>query len=211
MAEMVQGSAAWLAARVGKATASRIADVVGRTAKGAWRAERRKYFRELVAERLTGEAVHHFTSVEMMWGIEQEPRARLAYELVTGRDTIKVGFIQHPRFTDAGASPDGLVEADGLVEFKCPRTETHVDTLLADAVPEDHLPQVQWQMACTGRAWCDFVSFDPRLPEHLSLFIRRVPRDDAYIAELERDVGEFLLEVAQTVSRLDALGHREAA
>ncbi|ACL58723.1 lambda exonuclease family protein [Methylobacterium nodulans] len=211
MAAMVQGSPAWFEARLGRVTASRVAEVIGRTAKGTWTAERARYRAQLVAERLTGQVAHHYVSVEMMWGTDHEPHARAAYEFLFDRPVVQVGFVDHPTIAMAGASPDGLIGADGLVEFKCPKTETHLATWLSGAVPEEYLPQVQWQMACTRRAWCDFVSFDPRVPTDLQLFCTRVARDEAMIAGLEQDVAGFLAEVDAQVAQLLALGQRRAA
>ena len=116
-----------------------------------------------------------------------------------------MGFIDHPRIVNSGASPDGLVGDEGLVEFKCPATATHLDTLLAGEVPSKYIPQIQFQMACTNRAWCDFVSYDPRLPEHLRMFVKRVPRDDTYIATLESEVTKFLAELEEKLTQLQEL------
>jgi predicted phage-related endonuclease len=141
----------------------------------------------------------------MEWGTEQEPHARVAYSARTGELVEEVGFIQHPRLEHAGASPDGLVNDEGLVEFKCPATSTHLDTLLAGEVPTKHIPQIQFQMACTGRKWCDFVSYDPRLPEHLRMFVKRVERDDKYITTLEGEVKTFLAELNEKLEKLQEL------
>ncbi|WP_375408552.1 lambda exonuclease family protein [uncultured Methylobacterium sp.] len=197
MVEMKQGSAAWLQARVGKVTASRMADLTAKLKSGKPGAARESYMLELIAERLTGLAVDHFVSREMQWGTDNEPRARAAYEFVTDHTVDLAGFVPHPRFSMAGASPDGLIGADGLVEFKCPTSKTHATTLATGQVPEEYLPQVFWQMACTGRAWCDFASFDPRFPEGMDLLVVRVPRDDAAIAAIEADVAAFLEELDQ--------------
>lgn len=202
MPEMIQGSAEWLQARIGKATGSRMADLSARLKSGKPGAARESYMLELIAERLTGLAADHFVSREMQWGTDNEPRARAAYEFLTDRDIELVGFVGHPRFTMAGASPDGLVGADGLVEFKCPTSKTHATTLATGQVPEEYLPQVYWEMACTGRAWCDFASFDPRFPEGMDLLVLRVPRDEAAIAALEADVAAFLEELDQRVAAI---------
>lgn len=210
MSEIVQGSEEWLAIRVGKVTASRVADVVARTKTG-WGASRANYMAELIAERLTGEPAEKFTNAAMKWGTEMEPDARTAYEFRMDAEVVQVGFIPHPTIPMTGASPDGLVGDDGLVEFKCPNTATHIETLIGQTVPGKYVTQMLWQMACTGRHWCDFVSFDPRMPEHMRLFVKRVHRDDARIAELEKDVSEFLAELDQKVAQLAALYDREAA
>jgi len=210
MSEIIQGSEEWLAIRVGKVTASRVADVIARTKTG-WGASRVNYMAELIAERLTGEPAEKFTNAAMKWGTENEPDARIAYEFRTDSEVVQVGFIPHPTISMTGASPDGLVGDDGLVEIKCPNTATHIDTLISQTVPGKYVTQMLWQMACTGRQWCDFVSFDPRMPEHMRLFVKRVPRDDARIAELERDVADFLAELDGKVAELTALYERKAA
>jgi putative phage-type endonuclease len=200
-ADIEQRSEAWIKIRLGKVTASRFADVCARTKTG-WGASRKNYMAELVAERLTGERSEGFTNAAMQWGTDMEPQARLAYELQRNVTVYEMGFAAHPSIGETGASPDGLVGDDGLVEIKCPNTATHLETLLGAAMPEKYFLQVQWQMACTGRQWCDFVSFDPRMPESMSLFIERVMRDDTAIASIEKDVVAFLTELRDTVSRL---------
>ena len=197
-----QRTEAWHTARLGKVTASRVADVVAKTKTG-YSASRENYMADLIVERLTGQKASTFTNAAMERGIEQEPHARAAYSARTGELVEEVGFIDHPAIPMSGASPDGLV-ADGLVEFKCPNTSTHLETLLADAVPAKYVTQMQWQMACTGRQWCDFVCFDPRMPEGLQLYIKRVDRDDAYIADLASEIRKFLAEVEAKVDALKA-------
>jgi putative phage-type endonuclease len=204
MTEIVQGSAEWLAIRLGKVTASRVADVVAKT-KSGWGASRANYAAQLIAERLTGTVSESFTNAAMAWGNEKEPDARRAYEWQADCEVVEIGFAPHPTLSMSGASPDGLIGDDGLVEIKCPNTATHIDTLLGQAAPAKYITQMQWQMACTGRKWCDFVSYDPRLPEEMSLFIRRVERDDKRIAELEEMVAEFLAELDAKVIELRRL------
>lgn len=199
--DLIQGSDEWLKARVGKATASKIADIVAKTKSGP-AASRTNYAAQLVAERLTGKPAESYTNAAMQWGTEHESAARDAYALKVGCFIEQVGFIDHPTVAMSGASPDGLVFDDGLVEIKCPNTATHIETLLGGEIDKKYLLQMQWQMACTGRAWCDFVSFDPRLPEEMRLHHRRVMRDDALIASLTVDVSDFLAEVAETVEQL---------
>lgn len=194
MSEIIQGSPEWFAIRLGKATASRIADATARTKTG-WGASRANYMAELIAERLTGVAAVSFTNAAMQWGTDQEPEARSNYEFMTDSEVVPIGFVDHPSIPMAGASPDGLVGDVGLVEFKCPNTATHLDTLLGDSIDGKYIKQVQWQMACTGRQWCDFVSFDPRLPASMRLFIQRVPRDEQAIGKLEDDIHDFLDEL----------------
>ena len=201
---MIQGSEEWFAARLGKVTASRIADLTARTKTG-WGAGRKNYLAELVAERLTGVAAEGYTNAAMQWGTDTEPQARRAYEFFRDAEVQQVGFVAHPTIAMTGASPDGLVGADGLLELKCPNTATHIDTLLGGAIPAKYVGQMQWQMACTGRAWCDFCSFDPRMPEHLRLFTKRLPRDPAQIKETEALVIEFLAELDATITALGKL------
>lgn len=196
-----QQSEEWFAARLGKVTASRVADVIARTKTGP-SASRANYMAELVAERLTGARGETYTNAAMQWGTDNEPEARLAYEFRHDVTVEQVGFIAHPSIEMSGASPDGLVAADGLVEIKCPNTATHIETLLTGTIPAKYETQMLWQMACTGRAWCDFASFDPRLPEEMRLFVKRFARDDARIAEMEEQVREFLFELDTTVRRL---------
>lgn len=198
---MEQRSEEWFAARIGCVTASRIADVVART-KSGWAASRKNYLAELAAERLTGARAEGFTNAAMQWGTDMEPDARAAYQFHANKRVGQVGFVPHPSIADTGASPDGLVGDDGLVEIKCPNTATHIDTLLGATVAEKYVLQIQWQLACTGRAWCDFASFDPRLPEPMRLFVKRIERDDKQIKELEAEVTQFLIELRSTVAQL---------
>lgn len=201
MDEIVQGSDEWFAARLGRVTASRVADLIART-KSGYSTSRANYAAQLVAERLTGVVQDSYTNTAMQWGTDQEPDARAAYEFLSGNIVTEVGFVLHPTILMSGASPDGLVGAEGLVEIKCPNTATHIETLLGASVPAKYETQMLWQMACTGRKWCDFVSYDPRLPEDMQVFIHRMPRDEAKITELEVEVKGFLFEVDQTVRAL---------
>jgi len=191
---MIQGSPEWFHARLGKVTASRVADVVARTKTG-WGASRANYAAQLIAERLTGVPAESYTNAAMQWGTEMEPQARAEYAFLRDADVVEVGFVVHPTIAMAGASPDGLVGKSGLVEIKCPNTATHIDTILGRRVPEKYVTQMQWQMACIDREWCDFVSFDPRMPEDLRVFVQRVERDGPLIAQLEAAVIDFLAEV----------------
>jgi putative phage-type endonuclease len=193
----------WWASRLGKVTASRVADVVAKTAKG-YGASRENYMADLIVERLTGQKASSFSSAAMEWGVEQEPHARAAYSARTGELVEEVGFIDHPTIAMSGASPDGLV-GEGCVEFKCPNTATHLEYLLAGKPPEKYVTQMQWQMACTGRPWCDFASYDSRLPEHLQMLIVRITRDVKRIAELEDEVRKFLAELDEKVIKLKEL------
>lgn len=204
MQHIEQRSEDWFKQRLGKATASRIADVIART-KSGYSTSRKNYAAQLVCERLTGLPQDSFTSPAMAWGTETEPQARAAYCFFRDCDVSECGFFDHPAIPMSGASPDGLIGDDGLLELKCPNTATHIETLLGKSVPGKYLTQIMWQIACTGRAWCDFCSFDPRLPEHMRLFVTRVHRDDALVAELEAEVTAFLKEVDETVAQLRAV------
>jgi hypothetical protein len=200
-----------IAARLGKLTASRIADATAKIAKG-WGASRANYMAELIAERLTGVQADRFVSKEMLHGIVTEPDAIAAYEYWNDVDVDPMGFVDHPTIPMSGASPDGGILDAGLVEFKCPNTSTHIDFLLSDEIDLKYRKQMQWQMACTGRAYCDFGSFDPRMPEELQLRVRRVMRDDKMIAELEADARTFLADLDAKERALRAmLTKREAA
>lgn len=198
---IAQGSPEWFAIRCGKVTASRVADVIAKTKTG-YGASRANYAAELIAERLTHTTAPSFTNAAMQWGTDQEPHARAAYSFVHDVDVEEIAFVDHPEIAMSGASPDGLVGLDGLVEFKCPNTATHLDTLLSETVPAKYITQMQWQMACTGRAWCDFASFDPRLPPSMQLFVKRVERDASLILDLETEVSAFLAEIDAKVAAL---------
>lgn len=202
-----QGSSVWHQARLGCVTASRIAEVVART-KSGYGAARQTYMRQLLAERLTGLVAEVYINAAMRWGTDMEPDAVAVYEEATGVVTELVGFLSHPAIAYAGASPDRLVGDEGLLEVKCPASATHIDTLLSGEVPERYVLQMQWQMACSGRAWCDFVSFDPRMPEDYAFFVTRVRRDEECIAWLEDETRRFIGEIEQ---RLDDLEMRSGA
>jgi len=187
--------------RIGRATASRIKDIIAKTKTG-YGASRANYLAELVAERLTGEPYPSFQNPSMKWGNDTEPMARAAYAMHVGEDVHFLGFVRHPAIEMAGASPDGGVGKHGLVELKCPNTATHIDLLRGGPWDGGYIAQGFWQMACTGREWCDLVSFDPRMPENMQLFVNHIKRDDQMIAALEREVIIFLDEVAKTVNKL---------
>ena len=208
MSDQVQRTEEWFAARLGKVTASRVADVITRTKTG-YGASRANYMAQLICERLTGKQGDTYQNAAMAWGTEQEPLARGAYEALTGLLVEETGFVPHPTITMAGASPDGLIGDHGLVEIKCPNTATHIETLMSDTVPGKYETQMQWQMACTDRKWCDFVSYDPRMPSHMQLFIFRVHRNTETIIELEREVEKFLFELDQKVTTLNKLYKEE--
>ena len=201
---MEQRTEEWFKARLGKVTASKVADVMAKTKTGV-SASRANYLSDLVVERLTGQQAEFYMNDAMQWGTDTEPQARMAYEALKGVIVNEKGFIDHPSIPNFGCSPDGLVDDCGLIEIKCPNSKTHIDTILSGKAPSKYIPQMQTQMAVTGRTWCDFVSFDPRLPEDLQLFVVRVDRDDEYIANLEKEVSAFLAEVDETVTKLKGL------
>jgi putative phage-type endonuclease len=209
--DLVQGSQEWLQARLGKVTASRVADVVATVKSGGYGASRATYMAELIAERLTGQPAEKFTNGAMQWGTATEPEARTAYEFHANCDVQQVGFVPHPTIEMAGCSPDGLVGEDGLVEIKAPNTSTHIETLLTGKIPEKYVKQMLFQMACCGRQWCDFASYDPRLPEEMRLFVSRVSRDQGAIDILEKEVRLFLADLDAKEKALRAQFMREAA
>jgi putative phage-type endonuclease len=206
---MDQRTPEWYAARLGKLTASRIGKALAKT-KSGWGASRSNLRAALVCERLTGQPQDTWVSAEMQWGIDKEADARAAYEFYYC-DVELAGFIDHPRIAMSGASPDGLVGTDGLVEFKCPNTATHIETLLGGTIDGDYRKQCLWQLACTGRHWVDFVSFDPRMPAEMQLYVQRVERDEKAIADLEKEAELFLREVDTMVQTLVSHFHEEAA
>jgi putative phage-type endonuclease len=206
---MEQRSPDWFATRCGKVTASRIGDLMAKTKTG-WGASRANYAAQLVAERLTQSVEPGFTNAAMLHGIEQEANARACYEFDRGVTVQEIAFIDHPKIPMSGASPDGIIGLDGMTEIKCPGTAKHINTLTGAAIDGGYIKQMQWQMACAGRQWCDFVSYDPRLPVEMQLHVRRVERDDEFIAEMEAAVREFLAEVDATVLTLTGLYQKAA-
>lgn len=196
---MEQRSEEWFNARLGKVTASRVADVLAKIKSGE-SASRRNYKIQLVSERLTGEKQETYINQAMQDGIDREFYARERYVQQFG-EVEEVGFIQHPTL-EAGASPDGLVGDDGLIEIKCPLGTTHTETLMTQEVPSKYIPQIQWQLRCTGRKWCDFVSYNPMFPEHLQLFVKRVEADEQYQLMLEKEIGDFLIEIQTIIDKL---------
>lgn len=198
---MEQGTTEWFEARLGKVTASRVVDVVAMT-KSGYSASRANYMAQLVVERITGKVEESYSNAAMAWGTEHEPMARAEYEILRGVMVNEIGFVPHPTIENSGASPDGLVNDKGLIEIKCPNTATHIETLLTREIPKKYICQMFWQMACTGREWCDFVSYDPRMPDHLKLCVINVPRNDKLIGELETEIAKFLKEVDLKVENL---------
>lgn len=199
-----QGSPEWFEQRRGKVTASRISDIVAKTKTG-YSASRKNYMVQLICERLTGKVEETFQSEAMKRGSELEAKARAVYIIETGNFVEEVPMIPHPTIENSGASPDGLVDSDGLIEIKCPNTVTHLDFCRSRRPKKKYLLQMQWQMACTGRQWCDFVSYDDRLPEHLAFRTVRIMRDSKLIAEIETEVIKFLEGLDSEIKKLETL------
>jgi len=202
---MEQRTDEWFEARLGKVTASRIVDVMARIKTG-YGASRGKYMDQLLDEIVTGNPTVGFTNAAMQHGIDTEPKARLYYEILTGHDVEEVGFLVHPRIEQSGASPDGLVGGEGMIEIKCPNTSTHRQFLVTEKIERRYMLQMQWQMACADRAWCDFVSFDNRLLDvdrHGAVL--RVERDQAMIEEIEHEVEEFIDEMNRKLKQYKEL------
>jgi hypothetical protein len=201
--DIIQGTDEWHAIRCGKVTASHLDDVLAKATAAALKANanaesktRANYRAKMVAERMSGNVIRNsFSSAAMERGTEQERFARVAYETLTKVFVDQVGFIDHEEIAMCGASPDGLVGTEGLVEIKCPNTLTHIEYLRGGIVPTDYLKQMQWQMETAGRAWNDFVSFDERMPRSHRLFVRRLIRDDKFLDEARKAVLLFNAEV----------------
>jgi len=215
LANIPQGSPEWKALRCGRVTASKVADIVAKTKSGP-SASRASYKADLVLERMTGVPREIFQTSAMLWGVENEAAACDAYAEQNLCGLTQIGFVEHPTIPMAGASPDRLVGSDGLVEAKCPQPPAHLETLLSRTVPAKYVTQIMWQFACMPeRKWCDYISYHPAFPEPMRLFVQRIERDDALIAELEAEVSKFLAEVDETVSKLraayDPEQQREAA
>lgn len=204
-----QGTEGWFADRLGKVTASRLADVLAKTKTG-YSASRNNYMTQLVLETITQSRAESYTNLAMAWGTEQEPFARAAYEAKTGQMVEEVGFLPHPTIALAGASPDGLVGDDGMVEIKCPSTSTALECWLTQSqggnpVDGKYFAQMQWQMRCADRSWCDYVVFDPRMPAKAQLFVTRVERDEEWLKNAEEEVNKFLAEMQAKVETLKTI------
>ena len=199
-----QGSELWKMLRLGHVTASNIADVMAKGKYGESET-RRKYKIKLLAERLSEQSQDSYSNAAMEWGVENEQYAAMAYEVANEVLLDKTGFCLHPSIKWLGVSPDRLVGDTGLVEIKCPNTTTHLDYILDDQVPAKYYKQIQCQLWVTGREWCDFVSYDPRLPAANQLFIKRAYPDQATIAEMETEVIQFLHEVENLFNQLKGI------
>lgn len=207
---MEQRTEEWKQARIGKLTASRFHEAIARV-KSGWGASRANYLADLAVQRLTGVGSDGIMTHDMMVGTEREPDARAAYAFHTDNEVVEVGFIDHPRILMSGASPDGLVGTDGMVQFKCPANAQHLETLLGEAIAGKHMTQMQWEMATCDRQWCDYVSYNPNFPPDLQLHIRRVPRDHLMVQTLEAQALVFLDELNAKMDKLNALLRRNAA
>lgn len=207
--DVEQGSAEWHQHRCGSLGASQVHDVLAKT-KSGYSAARGNTIARIASERLTGAVQETYKSSAMQWGNDMEPKARSAYTFLTGNSVSIVGMFKHPTLIGTHASPDGLVGKDGLIEIKCPNTLTHIETLDSEKIDPKYLTQMQWQMFLTERDWCDFVSFDPRMPDDLQLFVKRVERDPKRIAELCAEVTKFLGEVDQMMDRIEKIRAKRA-
>lgn len=189
--------AAWLNRRCGRLTGSRVYDALHRLKKGSgYSTGRLTLLKSLLAERMTGESVDHFVSAPMKWGLQQEPNAKMAYEVQTGYQIQKCGFILHPTIEDFGATPDGLIDHDGCLEIKCPNTDTFLDFRVSQTIPVEYEWQMAAQLACTGRKWCDFVMYDPRVKRMENIIIQRfTPHKVAWIDMVELEAKAFLDEL----------------
>ena len=196
-----QGSPEWHQMRCGKLTASRVADMLA-SIKSGESASRKNLRTNLVIERLTKSKSESFTNSAMQWGTETEPQARAAYEIQTGNFVDQIAFVDHLTIANFGCSPDGLVVLDGLIEIKCPNTATHIEYIESGKPPRKYVIQMMSQMSCTGRDWCDFVSFDPRLPDGLNMLVVRVMRDAEMIEQIESEAIKFLAEVEEKYQEL---------
>ena len=195
----------WYEVKIGKVGASRLADVMAEGKGGKPSATRVNYMYELLAARLTGEYQQTYQSPEMLRGIELEAEARRKYEIVTFNEVKKIGWIPHPEIDMCGCSPDGLVDDEGLIEIKCPNTKTHLETVLHGKIARSYMLQMQWQMECSGREWCDFVSYDPRLPENIQMCIIRVDKKQEVIDSIKTAVQAFLSELAELENKIRSL------
>lgn len=201
---MKQRTNEWFQSRIGKVTASRISDVMAKT-KNGYSVSRQNYMTQLLCERLTNAKEDTYTNTAMQRGIDLESAARQHYELENLCSVVETGFIEHPVICNAGASPDGLVNDDGLIEIKCPNTLTHLSFLKSSKPKREYVLQMQWQMMCTGRKWCDFVSYDDRLPGYLSFKCVRIHYDENLAEEIKAEVIKFLKELDDEIKLIEAI------
>ncbi len=203
--EMEQRTAEWFQARLGKVTASNVYSVLSKTAKGFPTSKYEDYKTKLMTERLIEEISQSYTTPAMQWGIEHEEDALREYEFIYDAEVTRCGFIPHPKIEMAGASPDGLIGEDGLIEVKCPQSTTHLRFFIYDEIKPEYIAQMQFQMACTGRKWCDFMSYNPNFvgkSTGLRMKIKRVLRDEKHIEEINKAVEIFLGEIEQEMQKI---------
>lgn len=216
--DVLQQSEEWLKMRIGCCTASRVGDVIKRLKrnaasgkKGEYASARQSYLMELLCEHLTGRAAEHYVTPFMEHGTEVEPLARARYEIEMDDMVEHGGFALHESIKYFGASPDARVGEVGLAEFKCLKSENHIAIVQAGEIPEEYFPQMNAELACMPeREWVDFVSFDPRMPKGLQLFVRRHYRDRGRITEIETEVNAFLDDLATAISKLSTATPIEA-
>lgn len=201
---MIQGDASWHQARLGALTGSRIYEACAKTKRGEYYASRENLLYEKLIERLTGQPAQHFVSDAMSWGNMYEGEARAVYETQKGTLVTECAYFPHPSIAHSGASPDGLVGEDGVIEIKCPTTKTHLDTILSGVIPEMHTYQMACEIESSGRKWCDFISYDPRLPGNLSFFCVRYTPEPAFLETLRAEVIKFLAELDELEARVRA-------
>lgn len=206
-----QGSDEWKAARCGSLGASVIHEVMAKTKTG-YSASRANRLAKILLERLTGREEDIFVTKAMQQGKDREPEARTAYTFLTDNDVTEVGIFVHPVIPRTHASPDGLVGEDGLIEIKCPEPAEHLETIRLQRIPDKYVKQMLWQMRCTGRQWCDFVSYNPDFPGNMRLFVKRVRWDEIQITEIEAEVIKFMADLGEKIGDLERIyGDKETA
>ena len=203
--DIEQGTEAWLEIRRGKVTASKMKDVMAKGRGKEPSKTRQKYMTQLLVERLTGQSEDFYVNAAMEWGTEHEPQARLVYEFLHDVEVKQIAFADHPTVEMFGASPDGLIGDDGGLEIKCPLSSTHIEWMLADEVPVEHVKQMMTCMAVTGRKWWDFMSYDPRMPQHLQTFVKRLDRDEQMVVKIEDATQKFNAELSERIEQLNQL------
>ena len=202
MIESPQLSVAWFQNRLGNLTGSRMYEACAKKKNGEYYASREALMHEKLIERLTGKWAEHFVSDAMAWGIEHEDAARAVYETHSGLLVEDCSYFPHPIIAHSGATPDGLVGEDGVLEIKCPTTAVHLKTVLSGIIPPEHAYQMAWEIESSSRKWCDFVSYDPRLPGNVAFFCQRYTPDPSFMDELRADVIKFLAELDELEDRV---------
>tara|TARA_B100001250_G_scaffold125821_1_gene107045 strand:- start:2129 stop:2752 length:624 start_codon:yes stop_codon:yes gene_type:complete len=190
----------WMALRLGKITASAISNVIAKPTTAAYK----NYLYTLATERFTHQRLSEdYQSPDMIRGIEMEDKAAFAYMLIENKEIYPADFVYHPTIGGSGASPDRYSGEEGLVEIKCPRAHNHLATLLGnEKIKREYQLQMQWQLACTERKWCDFVSYHPAFDNPYRLYVERIERDQNKINELETAVIDFNKEIEIVVNQL---------